>query len=118
MLTNRLLLLTNRLLLLTNRVLLLQVCYYENNYAYQRRGRKKKCQTLSFVYEFKHDHDTVYFAHCYPYTYTHLNGYLKRLESDPSRAKTFRRRTLCRTLAGNPTELLTITSWTQQREQV
>mmetsp|Transcript_30020 Transcript_30020/g.29270 ORF Transcript_30020/g.29270 Transcript_30020/m.29270 type:complete len:83 (+) Transcript_30020:373-621(+) len=26
--------------------------------------------TLSFKLQFKHDHDEVYFAYCYPYTYS------------------------------------------------
>lgn len=28
--------------------------------------------SLTFEVEFKHDFDTVYFAHCYPYTYSDL----------------------------------------------
>jgi cytosolic carboxypeptidase protein 2/3 len=27
---------------------------------------------LTFEFRFKNDDDTVYFAHCYPYTYTNL----------------------------------------------
>ena len=63
----------------------------------------------------QHANDTVYFAHCYPYTYTRLNGFLKELQSDPLRSKTFRRRTLCHSLAGNPCDLLTVTSWTMHK---
>ena len=36
--------------------------------------------TLTFSAVAKHDNDTVYFAHCYPYTYTDLVRYLNTLE--------------------------------------
>jgi len=35
--------------------------------------------SLTFEVKFKHDHDTVYFAHCYPFTYTDLNEFVKRV---------------------------------------
>jgi len=28
--------------------------------------------TLTFTYEFEHDNDTVFFAYCFPYTYSDL----------------------------------------------
>ena len=57
-------------------------------------------------------------SRCFPYTYTRLQKYLKRLQLDPIRAKTFRRRALCHTLAGNVCDLLTVTSWTQRPEDL
>jgi len=36
--------------------------------------------TLSFNLKFKHSNDTVYLAHCYPYTYSTLQNYLRELE--------------------------------------
>lgn len=47
------------------------------------------------------DEDVVYFAYCYPLTYTDLQLYLKRLEDDPCIRGRFRRRSLCQSLAGN-----------------
>lgn len=47
------------------------------------------------------DYDTVYFAHCYPYTYTDLCRYLTNLEEDPDRKTKIRRKPLCQTIAGN-----------------
>merc|ERR1719379_338635 len=67
--------------------------------------------TLTFTVSFNHDGDTVYFAHCFPYTYTDLQLYLKELEADPKRSQRFRRRKLCETLAGNACDLITITSF-------
>lgn len=39
--------------------------------------------TLTFAVKFNHDGDNIYFAHCYPYTYSQLCRYLKRIENDP-----------------------------------
>ncbi len=60
--------------------------------------------------KFAANNDTCYLAHCYPYTYTDLQQYMTKLESDPEIRKIFRRRALCRTVAGNRCDVLTITS--------
>lgn len=71
--------------------------------------RQKRCyHTLTFTHTFDLDKDTVYFAHCYPYTYTDLSEDLSKLERTCSNIMT--RATLCRTLAGNRCEYLTITN--------
>lgn len=57
------------------------------------------------------DGDTLYVAYTYPYTYTDLQLYLRKLEADPVRRNRFRRRVLCTTLAGNDCDLITITSF-------
>lgn len=43
----------------------------------------------------------MYFAHCYPYTYTQLCRYLRELENDPHKKTKVKRKTLCTTIAGN-----------------
>lgn len=48
------------------------VAYYANAHP-RGSSRHKHYYTLSFCVQFDHDFDTVYFAHCYPYTYTQLN---------------------------------------------
>lgn len=65
---------------------------------------------LSFSHVFEHSEDTCYFAYCLPYTYTDLQKYLYKLQSDPKRSKHVRRRLLCKSLAGNNCDLLTITA--------
>lgn len=47
------------------------------------------------------DFDTVYIAHCYPYTYSQLQKFLKGLEQDPVKKNRFQRKFLCLTEAGN-----------------
>ena len=52
----------------------------------------------------------MYFAHCFPYTYSDLTDDLSRIERDRFSQNFFHRSTLCRTLAGNRCEYITITS--------
>jgi len=83
--------------------------YYQNGI----KRRDKGCfHTLAFSVEFQHDNDTVYFAHCFPYTYSDLQHYIGLLETDPKRSHRVRVRKLCDTIAGNSCDLLTITSFT------
>jgi len=35
--------------------------------------------TLTFTITFLHDDDEVYFAHCYPYTYSDCTEYLTKI---------------------------------------
>lgn len=87
------------------------------NFSYYANGIKKdpgqtwskQYYTLSFTYKFQHDDDCVYFAFCYPYTYTDLMHDIYEIESDPARRAICVRKTLCKTLAGNDCDVLTIT---------
>ena len=74
--------------------------------------------TLTFSATFKHDGDTIYFAHCYPYTYTDLCRYLNQLEADPKKKNRMRRRPLCQTLAGNNCDMLIITTFNSDPEAI
>ena len=85
-----------------------RICYYQNTI---KRKCGKNYSTLTMTLRFEHDHDTVHLAHCYPYTYSDLQRYLHSLEMDPVRGQYMRRRALCKTLAGNNCDLLTITSY-------
>uniref|UniRef100_K3WKC5 Peptidase M14 domain-containing protein n=1 Tax=Globisporangium ultimum (strain ATCC 200006 / CBS 805.95 / DAOM BR144) TaxID=431595 RepID=K3WKC5_GLOUD len=105
------------------------VCYYKNadTYRNHKSGKVQNYYTLSFVYEFALCSDTsgsaigddtvVYFAHCYPYTYTKLQRFLLSLQKDPDRNRFFKRRIICKTIAGNSCDLLTITDFTQEDSQ-
>lgn len=64
---------------------------------------------LSFRYTFRYAQDVVYFAHCYPYTYTDLRRLLETYQSTPHMSEILRVDTLCYTIAHNPCPLLTIT---------
>ena len=65
---------------------------------------------MTFNITFPHDQDTVYLAHCYPYTYSDLQEYLTRISNDPVKTRFTKLRLLCRTLAGNSVYYLTITA--------
>lgn len=84
------------------------ICYYQNN---MRRKAGGYYYTLTFTITFNNDSDTVYFAHCYPYTYTDLNNYLNTISADLKKKNRVRRSVLCQSEAGNDCELLTITTF-------
>ena len=43
----------------------------------------KTYYTLTFTYDFEYDDDTVFFAYCYPYTYSDLVEDLIAIDMDP-----------------------------------
>ncbi|KAM4734629.1 cytosolic carboxypeptidase 2 [Anableps anableps] len=65
---------------------------------------------LTWTLQFPYDSDTCYLAHCYPYTYSRLQLYLKQITSNPAVASYCEVRTLCQSLAGNAVYVITITS--------
>ena len=91
------------------------ICYYQNS---MKRKNAGYYYTLTFSATFKHDGDTIYFAHCYPYTYTDLCRYLNQLEADPKKKNRMRRRPLCQTLAGNNCDMLIITTFNSDPEAI
>ena len=46
------------------------ISYFKNQI--HKDGSSKTYYTLTFTYEFSHDNDSVFFAYCYPYSYTDL----------------------------------------------
>ncbi|XP_023271224.1 cytosolic carboxypeptidase 2-like [Seriola lalandi dorsalis] len=66
--------------------------------------------SLTWTLQFPYDSDTCYLAHCYPYTYSHLQHYLKHISSKPAVASYCKLRVLCHSLAGNAVYVVTITS--------
>ncbi|XP_055047634.2 cytosolic carboxypeptidase 2 [Misgurnus anguillicaudatus] len=80
--------------------------YYRNNT--EQDG--KALYSLTWTIEFPYDSDTCYLAHCYPYTYSDLQRYLREVISDPVRSAYCKLRLLCRSLAGNAVYVLTVTA--------
>ena len=75
----------------------------------KHRKGKKQLYTLTFTYKFLHSSDICLFAYGYPYTYTDLQEYLDNLQTQIADKPFFRRNILCKTLAGNLCDVLTIT---------
>lgn len=73
--------------------------------------------TLSFKIQFKYDNDEVYFAYCYPYTFSDCQKFLAKKCTYANRDKV-RRAPLCKTLAGNDCEMLIITNFTSTGEDI
>ncbi|XP_077626812.1 cytosolic carboxypeptidase 3 isoform X2 [Crocuta crocuta] len=83
-----------------------QIKYYRNNQGQDGRHYF----SLTWTFQFPHNKDTCYFAHCYPYTYTNLQEYLSRINNDSVRSKFCNIRVLCHTIARNMVYVLTITT--------
>lgn len=80
---------------------------------YFKNGIKKEKgsnYSLTFKYKFEHDNDTVFFAYWYPYTYSDLRADLIAIERNPKMKHFWVIKSLCRSLAGNSWDYLTITN--------
>jgi hypothetical protein len=90
-----------------------EVAYFQNNTARANPNKDPKIPThfytLTFNYVFEKAGETVYFAHCYPYTYSDLQSYLGRLHDEIGNSDILRIDALCKSQAGNDCHLLTIT---------
>lgn len=64
---------------------------------------------LCFTYTFEYTGDVCYFSNCFPYTYTDLKLSISQMLQNPIKSKLVRRQTLCKTIANNSCDLLTIT---------
>lgn len=87
--------------------------YFENGADNTTKTAKQgggSFHTLTFKHTFEFSDDICYFAYCYPYTYSDLQRYLCAIQSNPARSIHLRRRTLCRTLADNVCDVLTVTA--------
>jgi cytosolic carboxypeptidase protein 2/3 len=82
--------------------------YYKNSM--YKPSTSKNFYSMSFSYTFHHTKDTVFFAYCYPYTYTQLMQTLLSLENTSKLGHLFSRKLLCYTIEGNRCDYLTITS--------
>jgi hypothetical protein len=74
--------------------------------------------TLSFCWSPEREDDLVYFAMCYPYTYTEQCRHLDAIEAHPLRARHVRRELLAHTLAGNACEMLWVTDYTAAQSDI
>lgn len=98
------------------------VYYHENGVSRRdtnrKDGKEASHSTLSFSWSPEHANDTLYFAMCYPYTYSDLRAYLARVQADPLRARHVRRQRLALTIAGNECEMLWVTDHASPAEAV
>lgn len=66
---------------------------------------------------FKHDNDTVFFAHCYPFTYSDQCATLNKVCTYSNKDKV-RKTTLCKSLAGNDVDMLIVTNFTSDPVEI
>lgn len=90
------------------------ISYAQN--AYKRKGAGH-FYTLSFTVSFDYDDDSVYFTHCFPYTYTDLKYLLAEVCTEDNRNKV-RKSLLTKTLAGNDMDSMIITNFDSTPEEI
>uniref|UniRef100_A0A3B4ZIQ9 Cytosolic carboxypeptidase 2 n=1 Tax=Stegastes partitus TaxID=144197 RepID=A0A3B4ZIQ9_9TELE len=83
---------------------------YYRNCCQDKNSDAVALYSLSWTLQFPHDSDTCYLAHCYPYTYSRLQRYLRHISSNPAVASYCKVRVLCHSLAGNAVYVVTVTS--------
>eukprot|EP00039_Didymoeca_costata_P003363 m.67150 g.67150 ORF g.67150 m.67150 type:complete len:1070 (+) comp11865_c0_seq2:211-3420(+) len=91
------------------------IAYFKNKRKVESARQERQCYTLTWKYTFQEHDDVVYFAHCYPYTYTNLQNYLTSLHQHPLRSKYIRHRVLCHTLCNNVCDVLTISNFNSNK---
>ena len=105
------------------------ISYFETSFASrssvlgaEERRKKKKTlapmYTLKFTHVFEQSGDLVYFAFCHPYTYSDLQVFLREACLSASAARIVRRSVLCKSLAGNICDVLTITAPSSSPEEL
>ncbi|KAJ3321687.1 Cytosolic carboxypeptidase 3 [Boothiomyces sp. JEL0866] len=65
--------------------------------------------TLTFTFSFPASNDTIFFAHCYPYTYSFLQNFLHKIKCNPDTSQYIKHKVLGKTIAGNNLDMLCIT---------
>jgi hypothetical protein len=65
---------------------------------------------LTFEIVFKYDNDTVFFAHCYPFTYSDQCEFIRKVCTFENKDK-IRKTVLCKSLAGNDVDMLIVTNF-------
>ena len=80
------------------------ISYFANNIS----RNNSTFYSLTFTFDFPHDSDIVYFAYCYPYTYSELTKDLEFLQA--RNADILKRKVLCVSLCEKPCEVVTITA--------
>jgi len=87
-------------------------CWY-----YRPKASDKACYQLSFAFKFPEKSVTgkVYFAYCFPYTYSRLQQYLQMLDCDRRYAQTYERELVAMSAEHRRVDLLTITSATNMQ---
>jgi hypothetical protein len=83
------------------------ISYFKNGI--RRHVAAKSYFTLTFTFTFDYAQDYVYFAYSCPYSYSQLQEYLDSLEASDRTYAFVTRKLLCRTVAGNRCDFLTIT---------
>lgn len=73
---------------------------------------------MSFKINFIYENDTIYIAHCFPYTYSDLGNFLNRVCNPQLTKDRLKRTMLTRSIAGNPLDMLIITNLESSQDDI
>ena len=92
------------------------ICYFKNDHVRDKPSSKNNSHyfTVTFSLEFETEGDTCFLAYHYPYTLSDHLSHMLQLERAARPQECLVRQLLCRTLAGNRCDLLTVTSFRRE----
>jgi hypothetical protein len=93
------------------------ICYFQNFFKRRADNKGLPYYTFTFTYVHHRPDDRVYFSYCFPYTFTNVLDHLTSLAAC-ERAGHVSRSILCRTMAGNPVPLLTVTNFNSSADEI
>ncbi|KAI8903759.1 hypothetical protein EDD86DRAFT_214173 [Gorgonomyces haynaldii] len=88
------------------------------SYTRNNSEKKKRTYTLSFRIQFPAENDTVYLAHCIPYTYSMLQRKIASIVSNPDNMDRVRHRVLGKSHLGNNLDLISLTKKASDPKQL
>jgi cytosolic carboxypeptidase protein 2/3 len=94
------------------------IAYFSNGIRRLHRSKTSYYQTLTFTFSTPYANDTIYLAHCYPYTFSMLKEYVHRITTSLSDFNIVKCKSIGESLAGNNIYCLTVTNFKSSPEAI
>ncbi len=94
------------------------IAYFSNGIRRMHRAKTSYYQTLTFTISTPYANDTIYLAHCYPYTFSMLKEYVHRITTSLSDFNIVKCKSIGESLAGNDIQCLTVTNFKSSPEAI
>lgn len=94
------------------------IAYFQNGIRRLHRSKTSYYQTLTFTISTPYANDTIYLAHCYPYTYSMLKEYIHRMTTSLTDFNIVKCKSIGESLAGNDIHCLTVTNFKSSPEAI
>jgi hypothetical protein len=94
------------------------IAYFSNGIRRLHRSKTVYYQTLTFTVSTPYANDTIYLAHCYPYTFSMLKEYVHRITTSLADSNIIKCKPIGESLAGNDIYCLTVTNFKSSPEAI